>query len=259
MMTLVLAATVPSCEPEVIWLRKELLHSLGDFPRPVRRAGLASVVHVFAPLGPLSSSDVYVGLGFFDCQQRPSLYANPYFFTCPPDVAYYNFSEYILARPDLEDFVRPLAGSTLVCDCELGEWCHAGLLAEMVNLKSSESTGRVCPRMPTSVVADAVIEAHVEDGGPQLTSGDRSEDSDGDDDASYSRSVPTSEDLGLVDETMRGSMTEPQRGVAWPEAWCFLVAAMRAQVKPVMWELFAGVAVLSMTFYEVWLPGGATH
>ena len=87
-------------------------------------AGQSRVVHVSAPIGGLSSQECYIGVGPMDSQLRPSIYANPYSFSLPPDQAVKAFREYLFARPDVMDLVRPLVGAACLCDCDLGRFCH---------------------------------------------------------------------------------------------------------------------------------------
>ena len=42
------------------------------------------------------------------------------------------YTDWLDARMDIEDFVRPLFGKTLVCDCINGDRCHGYVLVKNV-------------------------------------------------------------------------------------------------------------------------------
>ena len=109
-MRLVLLATIPSGNPQVVRIRDEIiaLQVPPDLPMQTVQ-GNPCVRHVSGAFHKYSSPLVYVGYGSTDCQSRPSQYANPYLFSCTePDEALLLFREYLDCRADLEVFLRPL-------------------------------------------------------------------------------------------------------------------------------------------------------
>ena len=134
-MALVLLSSVPSGLPEIVRAREKVESLMfHDVAEHVVSAARCNVVHSSVPLSPFPPNSVYVGTGLIDCQSRPSIFCNPYIFlTSDRSERSFCFYNYLYARADLESFLRPLAGRTLVCDCGDEDECHADILAEVVS------------------------------------------------------------------------------------------------------------------------------
>ena len=135
-MALVLLSTVPSSDPHVVRIREEILKIMPapNVP-PMDVVSLPRVRHVLGEFHCFPSPLVYVGCGYTDIQKRPSQYCNPYYFICTePDDAIELYREYLDNRADLVQFLSPLRGAELICDCACGPWCHAMVLVEYVDL-----------------------------------------------------------------------------------------------------------------------------
>ena len=110
-MALVLSATCPSAEEEVLHLRSLLGESLffPDAPAPERFA-VPTLRHVTGKFHMYTAGRMYIGMGSSDAQGRPSQWANPYFFLVnDPATALSSFSSYLSSRADLTSFLSPLA------------------------------------------------------------------------------------------------------------------------------------------------------
>ena len=133
-MALVLLTTVPSGAPRVVELRDQLLNLLSPVPVPPPRPGRAECRHSDDTTEAWPEGVIYTGLGRLDVQGRPSPYANPFVDMPDPAGSLHAFSKFLFSRADLETFLAPLRGCTLVCDCAFrGPLCHTELLATIVN------------------------------------------------------------------------------------------------------------------------------
>ena len=133
-MALVLLASIPSGDPEVVVLRDRLVNLLGPIPIPPVRPGRAMCVHCDATDRAWPSGVIYTGCGRLDVQGRPSPYCNPFLDMPDPAGALHAFSDFLFSRADLEVFLTPLRGATLICDCSYRDnLCHTELLATLVN------------------------------------------------------------------------------------------------------------------------------
>ena len=121
-MALVLLCTVPSGEPEIVSIRREISERIR---RPAWRASRAlrpTTIHADRSIGQDASRLIYVGDGRNDPQSRPSQFSNPFFFICASDGdANELFGNWLASRADLEVFLQPLLGMALLCDCQRGQ------------------------------------------------------------------------------------------------------------------------------------------
>ena len=68
---------------------------------------------------------LYIGFGESDIQGRPSQWANRFYFLgADAESSFSLYSRYILSRADVLEFLTPLSGAVLICDCCMGQWCH---------------------------------------------------------------------------------------------------------------------------------------
>ena len=251
-MAIVLAAAAPSGDASVVFRRAlvadALFHNFGD----CRTACAPAAVHHSAtPLASLPPSYRYVGFGSLDAQQRPGLWANPYFFlNLSPVAALARFIAYLGDRCDIDSFLRPLAGATLLCDCSLGVHCHAYALQREVNERfSALSELEACPSVPP--VPAGVRIAGAAPSVEALLSEVCLPDADDpdDDDATVSGTRRSLDDLRRVNETLRGSRLCPgSERPAWRTSWFILIKVVRSAKRPLFWEIFAGNAGLTREF-----------
>ena len=121
-MALVLLCTVPSGDPEIVKVRGVLSSRLRLPPAFGSRSLRPAVVHADRPVGQDASRLVYVGCGRNDPQLRPSVFFNPFFFLCQSDaVANRLYGEWLSSRMDLESFLQPLLGMSLLL-IVIGDW-----------------------------------------------------------------------------------------------------------------------------------------
>ena len=77
---------------------------------------------------------VYIGDGASDLQKRPSIFTNPFFLlTENVSVALAQFESWLWDRADLDEFLRPIIGVTVDCDCNRGEFCHFHVLRRVMD------------------------------------------------------------------------------------------------------------------------------
>ena len=243
-MALVLLASAPSGNPQISRVRDK---SFALMPMPNQPksgyCGNVSVRHVVGDFHKFSSPLIYVGFGPSDIQSRPSQYANPYYFTCTdPEEALDLFREYIECRADLVQFLNPLQGAELVCDCKLGCFCHTSILVEYI--------GQVFG--PTNEAKDskfdAMSEACVMEG---------FEDDDDEDDGHSDPAPRFISNIEAMNETVRsGAATLDRERSAWLPSWRRLIVMIRSSPSPVFWEIFSGRAGLTREFLRQDWPCG---
>ena len=238
-LAITLAATAPSGEASIVAQRalvaKALFHHFDDC---CTACAPAAVHHSCTPLASLPASYRYVGFGFLDPQKRPGLWANPFFFlNLSPVAALARFIAYLRDRCDIDSFLRPLAGATLLCDCSLGVNCHAFALMREVNERfSALSEFEACPpvppvpagvRMPGAAPSVEALLAEV-----SLADADEPDDVDADAPGPR-RSL---DDLRCVNETLRGSSLHlGSERPAWRPAWFLLIKVVRSAKLPLFW------------------------
>ena len=94
-----------------------------------------TIPHLLQKVGqPLEANMVYIGLCSFVADGsgiRPTQWCNPFsLFEEKYDDAFAEYEDWLFQRMDLEDFVRPLRGRVLVCDC-CARRCHGELLVKL--------------------------------------------------------------------------------------------------------------------------------
>ena len=89
---------------------------------------LPTLVHAGVPELPLETNSVFIGVPCFGSDLRPTAWCNPFEVTAPAGGAYEEYAAWLLQRNDIEEFVRPLFGKTLLCSCEQRGPCHGELL-----------------------------------------------------------------------------------------------------------------------------------
>ena len=132
-MALVLLSTVPSGDRRIVELRDRIESSMLCPLKP--KVGFLNppvVRHVTGQFHQFSAPRVYIGFGHSDCQSRPSPWANPFYFfeNVSPEQSLSLFYTYLESRADLPEFLLPLRGGELICDCNRGELCHGNALVD---------------------------------------------------------------------------------------------------------------------------------
>ena len=205
-MRLVMLATIPSGDPQIMRIRDEIiaLQVPPDLPMQTVQ-GNPSIRHVHSAFHKYSSPLVYVGYGSTDCQGRPSQYANPYLFSCTePEEALLLYREYLDSRADLEVYLHPLQSAELVCDCRMGLMCHTYVLLEYIQMVF----GPAVEDMRSSKY-DALNEACVLEGFEE------------DDDAGENMPVPKfNAEVEAVNETVRSGIVKLHNSnPGWLPSW----------------------------------------
>ena len=258
-MALVLLCTVPSGAPEIVEVRSLLSSRVRLPPSFGSRSLRVALVHSDRPVGQDASRLMYVGCGRNDPQLRPSVFFNPFFFLCQSDaVANRLYGEWLSARADLEFFLQPLLGMSLLCDCDRGVGCHVHILLRVLD-RVFPLPGACEPHFGfVDSSFNSVLRPPVD---LQLNTPKCMTQSESDD--SGSEQVVTSEskpdEIHRVDETRRGSFNAlnfSRERPAWPNAWTSLVASIRLLTTMCFWEIFSGVAGLTTAFMNAgWAVG----
>ena len=226
-MALVLLASVPSGDPQIARVRNDLLAIMPMPNEPNTGYCLPPIVrHIGGDFHKYSSPLIYVGFGPSDIQSRPSQYANPYYFTSTdPDEALCLYREYLDCRADLAQFLEPLRGAELICDCKLGSYCHTSVLIEYVDKVQQ------CVVIPDDSKLDAMSEACVMEGFEE----------DNDDDMEIAPAPRFNVDVAAVNETVRsGAANLHQERPSWLPSWVNLIVVIRTAIAPVFWDIFSG-------------------
>ena len=132
---LTLAVTIPSGVLEFAQLRSKLGSSLCGSPWFCdAMGGILNVVHnPFASTLPSPPGSFYCGFGD-GRSQLPSLWCNPFgALNYSPEKTLDLFRDYACSRCDAVQWLAPLCGSTLMCDCSVQEFCHTSILDKLVN------------------------------------------------------------------------------------------------------------------------------
>ena len=258
-MALVLLCSVASGAHDIVVLRELIVEQLRLPPVLGSRSLRPAVVHADRPVGQDASRLVYVGCGRNDPQSRPSVFFNPFFFLCQSDaVANRLYGEWLSARMDLEFFLQPLLGMSLLCDCDRGVGCHVHILLRVLD-RVFPLPGACEPHFGfvdsafNSVLRPLVdLKLNVPNGATHTESDDS-----GGEEVVTINSRP--DDVCRVDETRRGSfdsLTFSRERPAWPASWTSLIASIRLLTTMCFWEIFSGVAGLTTAFMNAgWACG----
>ena len=242
-MTLVLLASVPSGLPEVVDLRGRIAPLMPSRePPPITFLQRPWVRHVRGEFHEYPSSRIYIGFGPSDCQLRPSQWANPYYFLpYGPEESYELFDRYLRSRADLRDWLFPLRGAELICDCSRGTLCHGNLLIEAfenvftgdedINNKDMDALSAAC-----------VLEGFEDDL---------------DEDPEVAPAPRFNPEIEAINETVRsGAARLHEERPSWLPSWLRLIFIIRNAANPVFWEMFSGKAGLTREFLRQGWPCG---
>ena len=241
-MAQVLWSSAPSGAAAVVRARGAILGLASHLANTWGVPSLCSVSHVSKWDGCIAGPNIYVGQGFVDVQNRPSAYANPFFFLNDnPVEAVVDFTKYLARRADKRWFLRPLYGRVLVCDCGRPDACHANVLKdEIAAMVADEATVSAETAKPTGAIE------HWESLRTELA---EHEANDSDGEAGPLPPAAAKEERQRVNETVRGGKASLDgERVGWPAAWLLLVTVVRAATAPLFWEVFSGEAGLSNAF-----------
>ena len=221
------------------WIR----HVVGDFHKyPSSRIYIYIYICIYIYIYIYIYTYIYIGFGFSDCQSRPSQWANPYLFLpYSHSEAYDLFSEYLRARADLRDWLFPLRGAELICDCDCGALCHGKLIVDAFQEV-------FCPVAdePDDDTLDAMSAACVLEGFEE------------DDDYDEASPAPKfNPDIEAINEIVRsGAAKLHEERPSWLPSWLRLILIIRSAPHPVFWEMFAGKAGLTREFLRQGWPCG---
>ena len=229
---LCLWVSIPSGSVEIDVFRRALVLSSGILEQKLCVSPMLKVLslHRFCP--PLPIGCIYVGVGSSEFGLKPSVWLNPFSFFEMHDVSLKLYLSFSRMRPDLRNWLAPLAkASALVCDCKSHVChCHASLLIDLlVELSDPVSSNadpeccddRDCPTVePQEAESDVVVSMG---------------------------QVP-------VNETTRGNNIP--LNVGHPSSWTEIIEEVRASPQRIFWEIFAGCAILtSMLLERNWCCG----
>ena len=243
-MALVVSASAPSGDPHIVDLRDRIVSlmpfrsqpNIGYLPRPWVR-------HVAGEFHQYPSSRIYIGFGFSDSQRRPSQWANPYYFLTSNTVEAYDlFGQYLRARADLREWLYPLRGAELICDCSHGDNCHGNLLIEAF----SETFDVHDEDQDVDDKLDAMCAACVLEGFD-----------DDDENDEVSPAPKFNPNIEAINETVRsGAARLHEERPSWLPSWLRLIMIIRSAAHPVFWEMFAGKAGLTRELLRQGWPCG---
>ena len=137
----VLWMSMPSADPVVRLQGNALSSMLGLSPPSFCVSTFLHCRPLWSFSAPLPIGAVYVGLGCKSFPLKPSVWLNPCDLVACEGSPLDAFYEIALLRPDLRNWLAPLASAqVLVCDC-LSEKCscHARVLLRLLNMFSSYS------------------------------------------------------------------------------------------------------------------------
>ena len=250
-MALVLMCTVPSGAHEIVEIRSLISSRLRLPESECSRSLRPAVVHADRPVGQDASRLVYIGCGRNDPQGRPSVFFNPFFFLHHSDaVANRCYQEWLATRMDLEFFLQPLLGMSLLCDCDKGIGCHVNILLRVLDKvfpppgACESHFGFVDTTFNSVLRSPAEFRIDV----PKLSIQSESDDSGSE---QVIRPNLRPEEIRQVDETRRGSFNSlrfSRERPAWPASWTSLIASVRMLTTMCFWEIFSGVAGLTSAF-----------
>lgn len=134
-MALTFFSTVPAGSVAIAEAREKVNNFV--FGRGWRKAGSKppTVLHYKRVCLPLDSDCVYIGVGSFGtpgCDVRATQWLNPFELMSCSTNALVDYVDWLDVRMDIDDFVRPLCGKTLLCDCTNGDRCHGYILVKNV-------------------------------------------------------------------------------------------------------------------------------
>ena len=258
-MALVLLCTVPSGDPEIVRVRNTISSRLRLPRMKTSRSLRPAVVHSDRPVGQDASRLIYVGCGRNDPQSRPSPFFNPFFFLHQSDaIANDLFRSWLAVRMDLEFFLQPLLGMTLLCDCNRGLGCHVHTLLRVMD-RIFPPPGACSPHFGFADIVRDVVPSPILQLGVVDTHGDAdlfdSDDSGHDGQVSSAWSRP--DEIAKIDETRRGTFTSLKFGrerPTWPKSWLALISSIRMLGMLCFWEIFAGAAGLTSAFANAGWP-----
>ena len=251
-MAIVLFATVPSGDHEVVRVRSELISRLHLPAFKASRALRPAVIHDDRPVGQDASRLAYVGCGRNDPQHRPSQCFNPFlFFHQSEAVANDLFGSWLSIRADLEFFLQPLVGMALLCDCQRGPGCHVHTLLRIFD-RVFPPPGDCAPHygfVDTATLLEPMKQPSclVED----VCRENLSESDDSGTEVQIVTPATRPDDVSQIDETRRGSFNSDnfsRERLAWPSSWVALVSSIRMLNCMVFWEIFSGAAGLTIAF-----------
>ena len=131
-MALVMLSSLPSGIQSIVNAR-DIVRSAMFAPAAHRSSTwiVPTVKHVDGAFHSYPSPFLYIGFGESDIQGRPSQWANPFLFLgTDAEACFALFSRYVNSRADVVEFLTPLSGAILICDCCMGKWCHGNFLIQ---------------------------------------------------------------------------------------------------------------------------------
>ena len=163
-----------------------------------------------------------------------------------------SFEEYGLCRNDWKEWLTPLLGKTLVCDCQDPQDCRGLLLCQWCkDIVNSEASLAVTMADEYHLhededgMHDVVVDFDEASDLASATSG-KAQPCEGEgslDDA-----------VAISDETTRSANLPAQP--SWPPEWTALVQKMRGYTQRAFWEIFCGTMVATIAFAAVgWQVG----
>ena len=249
---LVLAASMPSGDPQICRIRDEL-SSIVPFPNDPRSTILVmpTLRHVSGPFHSFPLPLLYIGHGHSDIQSRPSQWSNPYaFLNYSVDESMSLFRRYLLSRADLEEFLSPLSGAEMICDCSLGTRCHGRIIEGVFHetFIAGQEDEAIDLKIDAMDMA-TVMEGFDEDDEVGIIAEAT--------DVEVQPAPKFNSALEAVNETVRsGAANVRQERPSWLPSWVTLIALIRAAIVPVFWEMFAGKAGLTREFLRQGWPCG---
>ena len=189
---------------------------------------------------------IYVGCGVPSLFLRPSPWGN--FFLDHHSRADANalYREFAFSRADRREWLHPLFGKVLLCDCS-GEFCHAGVLCDLVLTCGQPIAGQSGQDWGDASSAGSIPAAAAVTAAGTVAA------------TSRNTSAPMN-DMPIEDDSDKPTNNQLCAVPGWPEAWRELVNLVRGFSRRCFWDLSAGSTSLSLAFardgWEVAPPVG---
>ncbi len=233
---LVLAASYPSGYETVVSARGRVRQALCASPWPAAtNAASTSLRHLKGSGDVITADEVYIGATFDN--YPPSPWQSLEDFDVLPVLDY---EEYAMSRADLDEWLDPLRGRVMVCDCNLtGRPCHGAVLLDIIldgedaDLEYEDCEGEEDADLEYEDCADLV--------GYGSNFGD----------INFELDYLSKEAGSVINETLRGA---PASNLRFTDEWRWLIAHIRSFRVKLFWEVFAGCCIANTAVQEAGFP-----
>ena len=155
-----LSCTYPSGAKEVVDIRMQIANACLRPPWWANARGKCGVLIHRSNFDSVDTKYCYIGSGAGKATP-PSPWCNPYSeLGLPPGTALQKYEYYANARADLAQWLHPLIGKHLLCNCAAGSFCHGSVLQSLVDVVfcgAEDDDCAACSGMDVDAVADVGV------------------------------------------------------------------------------------------------------